>query len=426
LSAKTEGSSDSRERVQQALSHKVPDRVPIDFGSTVLTGIHASVVAALRKHYGLENRPPVITDPFTMVALVDDDLRDVMGIDTVGAFPLSNLYGFPNQDYKSYVLNGLEVLVPGLFNTTVDAGGNTLLYPGGNVNAKPSGRMHRGGFFFDHIVRQRDIDEESLNPEDNLEEYQPITELELDHLRAQSQVAAQGGRCVVMTLPGTSFGCSSQLPGPGLEDPRGIRDFAEWMVSTKLRKDYIHAVFSAQAEIILANLAKIRGAVKGAVDVVLVDTNDFGAQGRPLFSAATYRELFMPYHKQINSWIHQNTRWATMKHSCGFSEPFLEPFVEAGFDIFNPVQCSAGMEPAHLKSQYGDRVVFWGGGAEAQTLLSARSPANVRAEVLERCAVFSQGGGFVFGCTHNIQPLTPVENVVAMVDAIQDFSDRRL
>ena len=412
----------SRQRVRQTVSHLCPDRVPIDFGSTGLTGMHASLVAALRQYYGLTNRPPVILEPFTMIGAIESDLREQMGVDTVGIFPLNNVFGFPNENYKSYVFNGLEVLVPSRFATTVNADGSTLLYPQGDLTATPSGVMHKGGFFFDQIPRQHHFDESNLDPKDNLEEFNAITEAELQHFRRAAQSAVRTGRSVVITLPGTSFGCSSLLPGAGLRDPRGIRDIVEWMVSTKTRKSFIHAVFARQTEIALQNLPKIYEAVGDSVDVALVDTNDFGAQLRPLFSVGTYSELFAPYHAQINGWIHANTAWKTMKHSCGYSEPFIEGFLEAGFDIFNPVQCSSGMDPALLKSRYRKRVVFWGGGVETQTLAMG-TPLDVRKEVLRRCRIFSADGGFVFGCTHNIQPLTPVENVVAMLEAVRDFNN---
>ncbi|HHN72933.1 MAG TPA: methyltransferase, partial [Thermopetrobacter sp.] len=101
-------------------------------------------------------------------------------------------------------------------------------------------------------------------------------------------------------------------------------------------------------------------------------------------------------------------------------------FIEAGFDILNPVQCSAAhMEPEHLKSAYGDRLTFWGGGVDTQKTLPFGTPAQVREEVLRRCEVFSPGGGFVFNSIHNIQAGTPVENIVAMIDAVHEFNGRR-
>jgi uroporphyrinogen-III decarboxylase len=104
----------------------------------------------------------------------------------------------------------------------------------------------------------------------------------------------------------------------------------------------------------------------------------------------------------------------------------MEPFIDSGFDIINPVQCSAaGMDPAHLKEKYGDRLVFWGGGADTQKTIPFGTPAEVRQQVLERCRIFSGNGGFVFDTIHNIQALTPVENIVAMVEAVREFNGQR-
>jgi uroporphyrinogen-III decarboxylase len=104
-------------------------------------------------------------------------------------------------------------------------------------------------------------------------------------------------------------------------------------------------------------------------------------------------------------------------------ERFFESFIEAGFDIVNPVQCSAaGMEPAGLKRKYGSRVVFWGGGVDTQKSLPFGRPQEVREEVLRRCEIFAPGGGFVFNSIHNLQAGTPVKNIVAMLGAVHEFN----
>ena len=98
---------------------------------------------------------------------------------------------------------------------------------------------------------------------------------------------------------------------------------------------------------------------------------------------------------------------------------FIPAFLEAGFDVLNPVQCSAaGMDPAGLKQAFGDRLTFWGGGVDTQQALPFGTPAEVRRQVRERCAIFAPGGGFVFNSIHNIQARTPVENIVAMLEAV--------
>ena len=120
--------------------------------------------------------------------------------------------------------------------------------------------------------------------------------------------------------------------------------------------------------------------------------------------------------------MHEHTTWKTLKHSCGSVESFIPHFIESGFDILNPVQCSAaGMDAQTLKNQYGDRIVFWGGGVDTQRTLPFGTPQEVREEVLKRCEIFAPNGGFVFNTVHNVQAQTPVENLVAMVDALDEY-----
>jgi len=104
----------------------------------------------------------------------------------------------------------------------------------------------------------------------------------------------------------------------------------------------------------------------------------------------------------------------------------IETFIDGGFDILNPVQCTAvGMDPQHLKSTYGDRLTFWGGGVDTQTVLQFGTPEQVRRQVMARCRIFSGKGGFIFNTVHNIQPCTPVQNMVAMFQALHEFNGEK-
>src|SRR5579863_6320434 len=176
----------SRERIIATLNHQQPDRIPIDFGGTAVPGVHASCVAGLRDSYGLEPMPVRVHEPFQMLALVEEDLREAMGIDVTGVFSRNTMFGFPADRWKEWRFNGLEVLVPGEFNVTTDSKGDTLIYPEGDTSVAPSGRMPQGGYFFDCIVRQEPFDEERLDPQDNLEEFKPVAQEDLDHLAREA------------------------------------------------------------------------------------------------------------------------------------------------------------------------------------------------------------------------------------------------
>ena len=415
----------SRDRLAATLSHKQPDRIPIDFGGTAVTGVHASCVAALREYYSLEKRPVRVHEPFQMLALLDEDLQDAMGVDVTGIFARNTMFGFPAERWKPWLFNGLEVLVPGDFNIQIDNRGDNLIYPEGDTSVPPSGRMPRGGYFFDCIVRQQPIDEDHLDPADNTEDFLPISQLELDHLaHAAKQVGPKRG--VIAGFGGTAFGDIALVPGPFLKHPKGIRDVTEWYVSTSSRQSYIHRIFERQCEVALANLERIHAVVGDAVQAIFVCGTDFGTQTSAFCSVKTLRALYFPYYKIINDWIHAHTTWKTFKHSCGAVSKFLPTFIEAGFDILNPVQCSAtGMEPEQLKANFGNQLVFWGGGVDTQKTLPFGTPAEVREQVLRRCEIFAPGGGFVFNSIHNVQAQTPVENIVAMIDAVHEFNGGR-
>ena len=372
------------ERIRTTLNHKSPDRVPVDFGSTSVTGMHVSCVAALREHYGLERRPVKVIEPGQLLGEIDDELKAVIGIDTEGVFRRMTRFGFPAEDWKTWrTPDGLEVLVPGGFATTTDENGDILMYPQGDLSASPSARMPEGGYFFDSIIRQPPIDEQRLDPQDNLEEFGPISEQELNHLEWEARRANATGRAVVANFGGTSFGDIAHIPGSGLKEPRGIRDISEWYISIVARPDYVRAVFEGQCRVALANLERIAARVGDLVDVINICGTDFGTQSSSFCSVSTFREMWMPYYKQVNDWVHQHTGWKTFKHCCGAIEPFIESFIESGFDILNPVQCSAaGMDPDHLKKRYGGRLVFWGGAVDTQSVLPFGTPEQVREQVL--------------------------------------------
>jgi hypothetical protein len=413
----------SRERLADALNHKQPDRIPIDFGGTSVTGIHVSVVAALRDFYGLEKRPVKVVEPGQMLGTVDGDLRQAMGLDVTGVFRRGTKWGVPAEDWKTWTLNGQEVLVPGQFNVTVDANGDTLAYPLGDTSAAPSGRMPKDGYFFDSIERQLPFDEDNLDPAENLEEYGPIAQADLDFLVQAAKEAAATGLGVAASFGGTAFGDIALVPGSSLRQPKGIRNVTEWYISTSSRPEFVHQVFERQCEIAIANLEKVYAAVGDLVQVVYICGTDFGTQTSAFCSVKTFNNLYAPYYKAVNDWIHQHTPWKTFKHSCGAVSKFIPAMVEAGFDILNPVQCSAtGMEPEQLKANFGEQIVFWGGGVDTQKVLPFGKPEEVREQVLRRCEIFAPGGGFVFNTIHNIQACTPVENVVAMLNAVHEFN----
>jgi len=413
----------SRERVLKALNYEPTDRVPVDLGGTVTSGAHVSVIANVRQALGLDKpgEPLKVIEPYQMLGEVAADLRQALGIDVVGLPGPKCMFGFENKDWKPWrTFNGTDVLVQGKFNTEPEPDGDILQYPEGDKSVPASAKMPKGGFYFDSIIRQKPIDDAKLNPADNLEEFTLISEEDLEFYEQQADGLYQNTDfAIAMGLPGMAFGDIAHVPAPHLKDPKGIRDIEEWYISTVSRREYIKEVFAGQTEIAIKNLERIYQAVGDKVHIVFVDGTDLAAQDTLFCSPDGYRELHLPFSKKINDWIHANTKWKSIKHCCGGCEPLIDGFIEAGFDILNPVQTSArGMAPQLLVDKYGGRIVFWGGGVDTQQTLPFGTPDEVRRQVTERVRIFSQKNGFVFNPIHNIQCNTPTENVLAMFEAL--------
>jgi hypothetical protein len=416
-----------RERILRAINYQPIDRVPVDFGGTNVTGAHVSVIAKLRQALGLDKpgTPVKVIDLHQMLGEVAADLRQALGIDVVGLPRPKNFFGFENSDWKPWqTFDGTNVLVPGKFNTQPEPDGDILMYPQDDRTARPSGRMPKGGFYFDSIIRQKPIDEARLNPADNLEEFVLLGDEDLKFYQQRAKELYENTNlAIASSLRGTAFGDIAHVPGTALKDPKGIRDIEEWYISTISRKEYIKEVFAGQAEIALKNLKLFYQAVGDRVHVVYLDGADLAAQNTLFCSPQTYKELYLPFSKNLNDWIHTNTKWKTMKHCCGACEPLIDGFIEAGFDILNPVQTSAkGMDPKHLVDKFGGKIVFWGGGVDTQQVLPFGTPDEVRRQITQRVRIFSQKGGFVFNTIHNIQCNTPVENILAMFEALGRIS----
>jgi hypothetical protein len=417
----------SRERVKFALEHKEPDRVPLDLGASVVTGMQVNSVYLLRQALKLDppGTPVKVVEVYQMLGEIGSDLMEALGVDVVGLQPPTGMFGFPYAGWKPWTtFDGTQVLVPEGFNTQPEPNGDILMYPQGDRSAPPSGRMPRGGWYFDAIVRQPPIDDEKLNVNDNLEEFGPVSDEDLSYFAREVRRLEATDKAILANFGGTAFGDIALVPGINLKNPKGIRGVEEWYVSTVLRRDYIYQVFERQCEIALHNLAKIHEVVGDRVDAVFITGTDFGTQNGPFISPKAYRNLYKPFHVEVNNWVHQHTAWKTFIHSCGSIWRLLDDIVDAGFDILNPVQTTAAdMNPAALKAKYGDRVTFWGGGIDTQHTLPFGTPDQVRQAVHERMRIFGPGGGFVFNPIHNVQAGEPVENLLALYQAVQEFRD---
>ena len=165
----------------------------------------------------------------------------------------------------------------------------------------------------------------------------------------------------------------------------------------------------------LAYWEKALAKLDSLVDVV-IESDDLGAQNSLMISPRMYRKMIKPRHEKILDFIHSQTDAKVFFHSCGAIRPLIPDLIDIGVDILNPVQFNAtGMDAKSLKTEFGNDLVFWGGGVDTQSILDSASPSAVKDNVREQIEVLADGGGFVFATVHNIQADVPPENIVACV-----------
>jgi len=409
-----------KERVQKVLSHGDADMIALDFGATPVTGIHVKKIAEFRQHYGLENRPVKVVEPFQMLGEVDDELAKIWNVDVIGVGGISDMFGHRQENYVERRMPwGQTVLLPQLFQMK-EENGNIYVFPQGDANCSPTAVMPEGGYFFDAIERvsATELDME-LNIEDNLEEFALWTDADMLYWKEALTKASASGKAVIANIGGTGIGDIALVPGLHLKNPKGIRNIADWYMSTVMRMDFLQEIFDRQSDIALQNLEKLNQIAGDCIDVIYVCGTDLGTQDGQFCSANTLSDLYGPAYRKMNDWVHRHTAWKTFKHSCGAIVPLLETFIDCGFDIINPVQINAkGMDPHFLKKEFGDRISFWGGGIDTQRVLQLGTPQQVKDQVRQLCDIFGAGGGFVFNTVHNLQANVPVENAIALMDAV--------
>lgn len=274
----------SRERVRKTINHIQPDMVPFDLGSTGITGISASSLTLLRKALNMYHGPVKVHEPYQILGDVEIDLIDRLGIDTISlGFP-STMFGYKNENWKPWTLtDGTDVLISGNFNTEKDEDGNLYVYPGGDKTANPSARMPKDGYYFDTIIRQEEIDPDNLKPEEYTKEmFTVMTDEDVRYLENNAtELYKNTSLSLVGGFGAGGFGDIASVPGPGIKNPKGIRNPEDWYMAHLLYPDYIKGIFDIQAEVTIKNYELCWQAVGDKADIVVVSGTDFGTQRGP-------------------------------------------------------------------------------------------------------------------------------------------------
>jgi len=369
-----------RERVLAALSHRQPDRVPIDLGSTRDSSIVVGGYERLKKHFGIveENR---ITSRMMQVVDVNEEILRALDIDTRAVNP-----GSPDTGQD------------------VEVGENQYKDEWGVVRVRPP-----GAFYYDQVSSPLS-GQITIGDIVNYAWPDPCDKGRPRGLKERVREIREKTDCAaVLNLPSAFVHVSQYLRG-----------FEDWYMDVAADRKLAGALFDAVLEVNMAVCEELLREVGADVDVLLA-SDDLGLQNGLMVSEEAYRSLIKPRHRKYFRLLHDRSPAKVLFHTCGSVAAILDDLIEIGVDVLHPVQVSAaGMNPSALKERCAGRLAFWG-GIDTQHLLPHGTAAEVNREVERIIEILGEGGGYVLGAVHNIQPDVPLENVLAMYTHAREY-----
>ena len=409
----------SRERVLTALDHREPDRVPVDFNGHRSSGIMAQPYVELRRCLGLPPSELYVYDFIQQLALVEDDVLDLVGADVVEVG--HDLWKEPAYWQDFSLPDGTPCKIPAFVE--VEREGDKWVVRG-DEGQSICEQAPNSLFFEQTCFPLLNNDDETF---ERLEYYLDqvmwcrlgippapagLDPVGLEVRRSTAQALRQStDRAIYATFGGNLVEIG--------EFCFRIDNFLFQLADNPKR---IHAFLDRLTELHLRNMDKYLGAIGEYVDLIGFG-DDLGMQTGPQFSPAMYREFFKPRHKVL--WEHAKKLAPNIKvslHCCGSVYRLLPDMIDAGLDVYNPVQISAAeMQVDRLKREFGQDLVFWGGGCDTRSMLPSGTPDQVREHVRQQIDILAPRGGFVFQQVHNVLAGVPAENVVAMFESVREY-----
>jgi len=413
----------SRERVLNAISHRQPDKVPVDMSATPSSGISAIAYSNLLSHIGQTELPVRIYDVVQQLAQPDISILNRFGVDVLD---IGRTFNDHREDwYRIKLVNGSEAFYPKWFHPVRQLDGSFLTYDDDNIRVLS--KMPVGATFFDQTyfpyVDGYPGDFKNLDAEMNRIMWARHAHSPWDH--ASENDFWEKLRENTMRLRETTDKALLVVCGCNLfEWGTFLRRMDNFLMDLLCDQQNVEKLLDELLKRHLATLEKVCDSVGDIVDIIRFG-DDLGMTQGPFMSAEIYRKLFKPRHKILCDYVKSHSQMHTFIHSCGSISLLMPDMIDAGIEIFNPVQTnSSGMDPVFLKKEFGKDCTFWGGGVETVGTLNEGPPEKIRDQVLMRMEIFSKGGGFVFNTVHNILPDVPPQNIIAMFDAVREFNNR--
>jgi uroporphyrinogen decarboxylase len=370
----------SRERVMAAVSHRQPDRVPLDLGGTRNSTMVVEAYEKLQRHFGV-GVPPRMCERMMRVVEVDEQILRPLQIDTRAVFPGTATKGRAAE------------LGPRRYR---DMWGVERVQPEGSLYYDLAASPLSGEISTSDILAYPWPDPEDPGHVAGLKE-------RVRWIREHTECAA------VLALPSAFVHVSQYLRG-----------FEDWFCDFVVDAGRLEVLFDAVLDVNMRIARRQLAEVGREVDLVLC-SDDLGAQQALQVSHEHYLRYIKPRHEKYFRQIHDLTPAKLAFHSCGSVASIIEDLIEIGVEVLNPVQPMAGgMNPVELKKKYRGRLALWG-GTDTQAIVPRGSVADVKRMVEELIEQVGEGGGFIFASCHNVQPDVPLENLLAMYQHAREY-----
>ncbi|MFA5292739.1 MAG: uroporphyrinogen decarboxylase family protein [Phycisphaerae bacterium] len=377
----------SRQRVLKALNHEIPDRVPIDLGGNQ-TGIHKVAYEGLIKKLGIKDNIEIM-DAVQQLARPCEAVLQCFHVDfryvSAGA-PASWKGGIVKNERDGKTWYDLKDEFGVVWSMPEDAPNymDISFHPLANASIK-------------------DIADYPF-PKGN-------DPSRFDGLRQRALALKKE----------TPYAVVSGISGVVYEICWYLRGLEQWFIDLHTQPEFCQALIDQTLKFWMDWFELFLKEVGDVVDVIMIG-DDLAGQNGPLFRPELYKSIVKPRHKKLVQFIKSRTKAKIWYHTCGSCMEYIPELIDNGVDILNPVQISAErMDPDVLKSKFGSKIVFWGGGCDSQHILPFASPEEVEENVRLNMNSFKKEGGYVFNNVHNIQAGVPADNIIALFDSAYKY-----
>jgi uroporphyrinogen decarboxylase len=402
----------SRERILLAIDHKQADKIPIDLGSSTVTGISAIAYNNLKKHLKIEG-PTKVFDVVQQLANVDMEIIDMFGVD---ALDINRVSVETIDWYDVNLADGSKAQYPEWFRPIKENNGAWYTK---DKNGTVLSKMPVGATFYDQMF----FPYENAYPENFNDLKNDLSRISWVAHSHASNLNTTELREKLLSLKKSSNKALVMSGGVKLlELGFFIRRMDNFLMDLMMDQPKLSELLDLFVEMHLAGLEKKCKAVGDIVDIIRFG-DDLGMTSGPFMDIDTFRKLLKPRYKILCDYVKRHSNMKIFFHSCGSIKQFIPDLIEVGFDIINPVQTNCyQMDPIMLKKEFGRDITFWGGGVDTATVINRSSPEDVRKDVLTRCEILSKDGGFIFAPIHNILSEVSPQNIVATYDAVREFN----